>query len=51
MSTLLRGGDYIVNGVDSKGTYIGHLTSGGALRFTYQSTNRLLSLDFDLKKK
>lgn len=44
-------GDYIVNGVDSTGTYFGHLTPGGAWTLTYQSTDRLLSLRFDLKKK
>lgn len=44
-------GDYIVNGVDSTGTYFGHLTPWGSWTLTYQVTDRLLSLRFDLKKK
>jgi hypothetical protein len=44
-------GDLIVTGVDSTGTYFGHLNPEGLWTLTYQSPDRLMSLQFVLKKR
>jgi hypothetical protein len=46
-----KNGSYIVNGVDAGGTYFGHLTPEGEWTLTYQSSDRLMSLQFELKKQ